>query len=148
MSGPVVALGEEPLGDRHADAVGEALAERPGRRLDAGRVPELGVAGRARAPLAELLQVVERDVVAREVQRRVLEDAGVARREDEAVAVGPVRVGRVVAHDVSVEQVRERRQRHRGARMAGVRLLHRVHRECTNRVDRPAARIAFHCHRA
>ena len=33
----VEALGEEALGDRHADAVREALAERAGRRLDARR---------------------------------------------------------------------------------------------------------------
>ena len=67
---PVVAVGEEALRDRHADAVREALAERAGRRLDARRVPVLGVTRRARAPLAELLQVVEREVVAREVERR------------------------------------------------------------------------------
>ena len=35
---PVEALGEEALGDRHADAVREALAERARRRLDPGRV--------------------------------------------------------------------------------------------------------------
>ena len=54
--------------------------------------------GRARLPLAEALQLLEREVVAGEVQRRVLEDAGVAGGEDEPVAVRPVRVGRVVPH--------------------------------------------------
>ena len=57
-------------------------------------------------------------------------------REHEAVAVEPVRVRRVVLHDPRVEHVRERRERHRGARMAGVRLLDRVHRERADRVDR------------
>ena len=47
--GPQVALG-----DGHADRVGEALAERAGRDLDAGGVVHLGVAGRGGAPLAEL----------------------------------------------------------------------------------------------
>ena len=132
----VVALGEEPLRDREADAVREALAERSGRRLDARRVVHLGMAGRLRAPLAELLQLVEREVVAGEMERGVLEDARVAGGEDEAVAVGPVRVRRVVIHHLGVEEVRERRERHRGAGMAGVRLLHRVHRERPDRVDR------------
>ena len=40
-AGPVVALGQEPLGDRQPDGVGDPLSERAGRRLDAGRQPEL-----------------------------------------------------------------------------------------------------------
>ena len=61
-----VELGGEPaLRDGHADGVREALAERSGRRLDAGRQAVLRVARRAAAPLAERLEVVERDVVAR-----------------------------------------------------------------------------------
>ena len=35
-----------------------------------------------------------------------------------------------------VEHVGERRQRHRGPGMPGVRLLHRIHRQCPDRVDR------------
>ena len=38
---------------RHADRVGEALAERAGGDLDAGGVADLGVARRGRTPLAE-----------------------------------------------------------------------------------------------
>ena len=89
---PVVARGEHALGERHADRVADALAERAGRRLDARRVVRLGVARRAATPLPELLQVVDREVVAGEVQRGVLQDAGVAGGEHEAVAVGPLRV--------------------------------------------------------
>ena len=51
---------EPPLGDGHADRVREALAERAGRRLDAGRQAVLRVPRRPRAPLAERLEVVER----------------------------------------------------------------------------------------
>ena len=45
----VLRLGAEPgaqvpLGDRHADGVGEPLAERTGRDLDAGGVAGLGMA--------------------------------------------------------------------------------------------------------
>ena len=144
MVWPVVAVGEEALCDRHADAVREPLAERPRRRLDAGGVPELGVTGRARPPLPELPQVVEREVVAREVQRGVLEDAGMPGREDEPVPAGPVRVGRVVPHHVAVEEIRERRECHCRAGVAGIRLLHGVHRERPNRVDRLGARIGGH----
>ena len=59
------AVAQAALGDGHADGVGEALAERTGGDLDAGGVAGLGVAGRARLPLAERLEVVELEAVAR-----------------------------------------------------------------------------------
>src|SRR2546421_713498 len=70
----VVALSEEALCDREADAVREALTEWPRRRFDSGRVVHLGMTRRERVPLPEPLQLFEREVVAAEVQRRVLED--------------------------------------------------------------------------
>ena len=133
---PVVPLGEEPLSDRHPDAVREALAERPRRRLDALRVPALRVPERGRAPLAEALQLLEREVVPREVQGAVLEDARVPRREDEPVAVRPVRVRRGVVHHLHVEKVGKGGERHGGPWVPGVRVLHRIHREGADRVDR------------
>ena len=59
-----------------------------------------------------------------------------AGREHEAVAVGPRRIGRVVAHVLAEEHVGDRRERHRGAGVAGVGLLHRVHGEAADGVDR------------
>ena len=61
-----------------------------------GGVAGLGVSGRAAAPLAELAEVLEREVVAGQVQHGVLQDAGMPAGEDEAVAVRPVagRAGR------------------------------------------------------
>ena len=64
VAGAVEVPGEVLLGDRHADRVRGALAERPGRRLDAGRrvrrsrvcpALPLRVAGGLAAPLAEVL---------------------------------------------------------------------------------------------
>ena len=77
----------------HADAVRESLPERPRRHLDAFGVAELRVARGRRLPLAEALQLLERQVVAGEVERRVLEDARMPGAEDEPVAVRPVRAG-------------------------------------------------------
>ena len=48
--------------------VGESLAERSGRRLDAGRQADFRMARRLRMQLPEALQLVERQVVAGEVQ--------------------------------------------------------------------------------
>src|ERR1700733_490388 len=95
VAGAVEALGEEALGQRHADGVADALPERSRCHLYARREPALWMPGRARAPLAELLKVVEAKVVAAQVQQRVLQHAGVARAEHEAVAVGPLGVLRV-----------------------------------------------------
>src|SRR5205085_12121927 len=93
---PVVALAEEPLRDRHADTVREALAERTGRRLDPRREEVLRMTGRDRLPLPEALELLERQVVAGQVEAGVLEDAGAAGGEDEMVAILPVRVRRDV----------------------------------------------------
>ena len=92
LAGAVEARLHHRLGDRHADAVGEALAERAGGDLDADRAGALGVAGRDGAPLAELPEVVERDGEAGLVQERVEQGGAVAAGEDEAVAVVPLRV--------------------------------------------------------
>ena len=126
---------EHALGQRHADRRGDALAERAGRRLDADRVPLLRVARRLGLELAERLEVVHRDVVARQVQDRVQEHRGVPGAQHEAVAVEPVRVRGVVLHHLRVERVGHRRERHRRARMARVRLLDRVHRQGPDGVD-------------
>ena len=52
---PALAAG----GHGHADAVGDALAERAGGDLDAGGVAVLGVARGERAPGAQRLEVVD-----------------------------------------------------------------------------------------
>ncbi len=130
-----VAGDQHALAERHADRRGDALAERAGGRLDPRRVAVFRVAGAGRAELAEVLDVVERDAVPRQVQRRVQEHRRVPRRQHETVTSEPLRVGRRVAHDARVEQVRHGRQRHRRARVPRVGLLHRVHRQRPDRVD-------------
>jgi hypothetical protein len=60
---------QPPLGDGHAHGVREALAERAGRRLDPGGQPRLRVTRRPRPPLAEVHQLVERQVIAGQVEQ-------------------------------------------------------------------------------
>ena len=50
VAGLVEALGQPALGQGHAHAVAEALAQRPGGGLDAGSVAVLGVARRRASP--------------------------------------------------------------------------------------------------
>ena len=107
-------------------------------------VAVLGVAGRARAPLAELADVVELEAEAGEVEHRVEQHRRVPGRQHEPVAVGPVGRGGVVLHDARPQHVRERRERHRRARVTGVRLLHRVHREAADHVDPALFELVSH----
>ena len=141
VAGAVELGGEPPLGDRHPHRVAEALAERAGGRLDPGRQAVLGVARRDRAPLAERLEVVEADVVPGQVQERVQQHRRVTRRQHEAVAVGPVRVGRRVAEVARPHRIGHRRGAHGRARVPGVGLLDAVDREGPDGVDRESIEL-------
>ena len=70
-----------------------------------------------------------------EVQHRVLEDRRVPVGQHETVAVGPLRVGRIVLHDPAEEHVGERGERHRRALVAAVGLERGVHREAADERD-------------
>ena len=74
--------------------------------------------------------------VAGEVQHRVEQHRRVARARARS-GRGPASAAfcGVVPHDARVEDVRERRERHRRAGVARVRLLDRVHRQGADRVD-------------
>ena len=74
-----------PLGPRHADRGGQALAERAGGGLDPAGVAVLGVARRERAPGAEGLEVGQLQAVAGQEQLDVEREAGVTARQHEAV---------------------------------------------------------------
>jgi hypothetical protein len=58
-------------------------------------------------------------------------------RKHEAIAVRPFRIPGIVAKKAVPEDVRGRRQRHGSARVTGLRLFDRVHREDTYGVDAP-----------
>ena len=66
VAGAVEAHGQPALGERHPNGVRDALAERSGRGLDAGRVPQLGMPRRERSPLPEVHNLLHRQVVARQ----------------------------------------------------------------------------------
>ena len=78
---------------------------------------------------------------AAEVELGVEGEAGVAAGEHEPVAAEPVRVGRVVPHHLLEQQVRRRRQAHRGAGVAVADLLDGVHRQDPDGVHRPVVEV-------
>ena len=128
-------------GHRHADGGRDAGTEWAGRDLDAGGVAELGVTRRLRALGAQRLDVVERQRVAGREQLQVQRERRVTARKHEAVAAKPLGVRGVMLHDVLEEQVRRRRERHRGAGVAVADLLHGIGGEHTEGVDGAAVSI-------
>ncbi len=131
----VVARGQMRLADRHADRVRQTLAERPGGHFDTGRVAVFGMSGRLAAPLAELLQVIQRQRVTGHVQQAVQQRRAVAGGQHEAVAVRPVRIRRVMLQLFRPQRVCHRRGAERQTGVAAVGLLHHVHRQEAKRVD-------------
>ncbi len=132
---PVEQRRELRLGDRHPHRVADALAERSRRRLDPRREAELGMARRAAAPLPELLDFIQRQVIPGEIEHRVEQHAGVAARQHEAVTVGPVGMGGIETQMPLPQHPSEWGQRHGRAGMPGVGLLYRVHRDGAHGVD-------------
>ncbi len=152
-------------GDRHPDGRGEAVSERPGRRLDPGGPAVLRMSRTARIELAEALQVVERNrrlaqplvlrvdrLHARKMQERIQQRRRMPGGEDEAVAVRPDGVVRIEAQELLPQRVNHRRHRHGGPGVAGVRHLDGVHRERPDGVHAQLVdldpRLRCDCHRS
>ena len=132
---------QHPLGERHADRIGQSLAERARRGLDAHAVPVLRMAGRAAAELAEALELLEREVrITREMQQRVEQHRAVTGRQDEPVAVRPFRVLGIELEVPGEQHRRDIGHAHRHARVPGSGPLDRVHGEGTHRIGHAAVR--------
>jgi len=115
-------------GERHPDGVGHALSQGSGGDLDAGGHVPFRVPGGPGAPDAEGTQVIDLEPVAGQVQLEVEPQAGVPAREDEPVAAHPLGLVRVVPKVALEEGVQQRREAHRGARVARSCLLHHLDR--------------------
>ena len=123
-----VEFGREHLfGKRHADGIGDALPERTGGGLHARGHAHFGMTGRLAAELTEVLDVFHRNVVARQVQHRVLQHGAVTVRENEAVAGGPQGVGRVVTQMTREKRHGDIGHAHGHAGVAGLGAFDRIH---------------------
>ena len=135
--------------EREADAHRDALAERPRRDVDAADLLAFGMSRRARAELAEVLHLVERQAVhPREMEERVDERTAMAARKDEPVAVGPERIRRIDLQVLEPQRRRDVRLPHRTARMTGVRLFDHIRHQHANRVRRHLQITLFKFHDA
>src|SRR5439155_6047634 len=124
-----------PLRERHADAVRETLAQRAGRRLDAGRMAVLGMAGGLRTPLAKPLQLLHREIEFEKMEERIKQHRRVPGGEHEPVAIRPQRIARIESHVLRPEHVRHIRGAHGSAGVSRFRLLDGVGRQELDGVD-------------
>ena len=130
---------EVPLGNGHPNGHCEALPKRSGRDFNAGKLKILGVPRARRAELPETLDVVDcRLLVAGEVEQSVDQHRPMAGGQDEAVAIGPVRVLRIELQMACEQGGGRVRHAHRHSRMAAVGGFHGVHRQGADGVGKSA----------
>ena len=98
------------------------------------------MAGGLGMELAEMLQFLDRQVVAGEVQEAVEQHRAVAVGQHEAVASGPFRIGGVVAEMMAPQDLGDVGHAHRHTGVAGVCLLDGVHRQKPQRVGQHPGR--------
>ena len=133
----------DAFAEREADRIAETLAEWAGRRLDAGGMAVFGMTRRLRTDLAEILDLVDRHVlVAGEVEQRIKQHRAMASRQDEAVAVGPVRLPGIEFQEAREQHGGDVGGAHRQARMAGIGLLHGIHGKEADRIGHPVVLVA------
>ncbi len=81
---------QHALGERHADGIAEALAQRTGRGFDARVCPCSGWPGLLAVDLTEALDLIDGHLwITGEIEQRVEQHRAVAGGQDKAVAIRP-----------------------------------------------------------
>ena len=137
---------QHALGQGHAHGGGDALPQRAGGGLDAGRVVHLGMAGGERAQLAEIADLLDgHALLAREIEEGVEQHGAVTGGEHETVPIRPERVGHVIFHDLGEEHGGDVGGAHGQPGMAGFGLFHRIHGKSANGVRHVLLGDAHRC---
>ena len=90
----------------HAHTISKTLAQGPGSDFHSWRQKILRMAWRFRAPLAEILDFIQREIIARQIKQRIDQHRAVPGREEEAIPILPLRVVRIVAQKTCPEHIR------------------------------------------
>ncbi len=137
----VVASRQKTLGHGHADRVAGALTERAGGGFHPWGEKRFRVAGRARAPLAEGLDVIQGQIVPGQVEERVEQHGTVASGKHEAVAIRPLGVARIVREVLLPKYVGHGRGTHGQARVARVGFLYGIDGKDADGIDGEVAEL-------
>ena len=106
-------------GQGQADRIANALAERTGGGLDPGGLVKFRMAGRFAVEYAEILQLLEGQIIAAQMQPAVEEHRAVAGGQHEAVAVEPAGLVGVVHQRMAVKHGADFRRPERQTEVAG-----------------------------
>ena len=124
---PVELRCQRQFGKRHADRIGQPLPERAGGGLDPRGHTDLRVTRRFRVKLSKRPQLVDRQVVAGQMQQCIEQHRAMAIGEYEAITIEPARLRRIVFEVTAPERDRDIGHPHRHPGMPGIRLLDRIH---------------------
>ena len=144
QAGAVVAAGQQFFRQRHADGVGQPLAQRPGGRLDTVGQADFRVSGCPATHLPEVFQLVDAEPIAAQVQQGIEQHRGMAVGEHETVAVGPGRIDGIVLEVAAPEHFGNIGHAHRSAGMPGSGLFDGIDGQETQGVGELAAGRAGH----
>ncbi len=123
------------LRNSQTDRIARALAERPGGDFNALSLVRFRVAGSLAAPLAEILELVERDVLETgQVQQGINQHRTVSGGQDETVAIGPMRIDGIELEELGPQHNGEIGATHRQAGVTGLGFFHRIDGQRANRV--------------
>src|SRR5215475_11916778 len=123
-------------GNRHTNTLSKSLTERTRCDLNTWSKPILGMAWCLTTKLAEVLDLIERKIIACQMQQRIKEHGTMSTGKDEAVTSRPFRVARIVAQMTCPQSESHWRRAHRKSRVTGVCLLNGICGEKTDGIDR------------
>lgn len=123
------------LGQSHTNSVRQTLSKRSSGHLHTGSDHILGVAGGKGAQLAELSQILDTEVVARQVKHGIQKSTRVSVGKNEAVAVGPLGVLRRIVHELREKNVSDGSATHGSSGVARVGFLDHVRGQDTNGIN-------------
>src|ERR1044071_4563587 len=95
-------------------------------------------------PLPEPFDFLEWKIVAGQVEHAVEQHGSMSGRKNEAVAIGPGGIMRIVTEKTRPDHVSRGSQAHRRSGMSGVRLLYSVYRKDSNCVDAQLLETVIH----
>jgi len=123
------------FGQRQPDCRCRALSAWAGGGFDADCVAIFRMSGGAAAPLAEVFEVIQRDIETGQMQQGIQQHGSVSGAKDKAVTIGPLGIFGVKAQVVHPQRISHWRRAHRQARMPAVGFLHRIHRQGADGID-------------
>ena len=114
------------FGQSHTHCVGNTLSQWAGRGFHAVGVAVFRMAGGFTVQLTEVFQIINRNVVAGQVQQAIKNHGSMTIGEDKTVAVVEFRVGRVMIEELRPQHFRHFRHTHRRTRVARVGFLYGI----------------------